>query len=110
MELTEKQIEFIYIKFFSNNHKYSKEIAYTLITRGSAIVGTNEPIWSGGIGNFIKSNYITGGYGCMEYKFDLNSFLDSHFFKELYNAHIENLEFRLSNLEKEINELKLFEK
>jgi hypothetical protein len=81
MKLTESQIKFILSTFFIlDKYPGSKSIGENLINTGSCIVAGNECIWKGGVGNFIQTKQNPNTIGCLEYKFDLCSFLESNWF------------------------------
>lgn len=83
MTLTEYQKEFI-LKFFKNERFARwRNIAESLIEKGTVLTTCNHTdIWWGGIGNFIKSKESSEGVGLWLYEFDLSDFLSSAFLKE----------------------------
>ena len=115
MKLTESQIKFILSTFFElDNYPGSKSIGEKLINNGSCIVVGNECIWKGGVGNFIQTKKTTDAIGCIEYNFDLDTFLSSNWFKEMKDLYIEELseevdvlKTKLKNKENNLIELNL---
>ncbi len=113
MKLSEHQIDFIldmFFKSYETQYNGAMNIGRGLLTTGTATVAGNEPIFKGGIGNFIKTSKAEGLYHCLEYKIDLESFISSHFFREALNATVEDLKResailieKTSNLEKLYN-------
>lgn len=91
-ELTENQKSFI-LNYFFVNEKYAgwKEIGKKLLERGKCIVAGREPIWRGGIGNFIKTQETDLAVDCLEYNFDLDSFLESGYFKGVAESYTNEL-------------------
>jgi hypothetical protein len=101
--LTPNQLNFL-VKFFEPN-LYSN-IAIKLLTTGKCIVAGTEPIWKGGIGNFIQTSNYVEGVGCLLYTFDLNNFLISKYFRERLEQEIKDLDFKADLLQIESSELK----
>lgn len=92
MNLTESQKKFILSTFFeSDKYPGSRSIGEALITNGKVIVAGDKCIWIGGIGNFIQTKETTEAIGCIEYNFDLDTFLSSNWFKEMKDLHIKEL-------------------
>jgi hypothetical protein len=94
MKLSEHQIDFIldmFFKSYETQYNGAMNIGRGLLTTGTATVAGNEPIFKGGIGNFIETSKAEGLYHCLEYKIDLESFISSHFFREALNATVEDL-------------------
>lgn len=75
------------------------EIARKLIENGSVIVAGTEPIWKGGIGNFIKTRKDPRFFACLEYIFDVKSFTQSAYFKEAYRVKMKNFANEKRNIE-----------
>ena len=83
--LTKHQVEFL-LEYFFKNERYAgwRGIATKLIENGKCIVAGDECIWKGGIGNFVKTNETSLAEGCLEYTFDVISFVEnSLWFKEI---------------------------
>lgn len=80
-ELTQNQLDFLLTFFESNQWAGWKTVATCLLKEGRCIVAGNKPMWKGGIGNFITIERAPDLYDCLLYKFDLNNFLDSEWFK-----------------------------
>jgi len=78
--ITDLQLEYL-LSYFPIN----------LIAREKCIVAVTTPIWKGGIGNFIRTKEVPDDFGCLEYTFDLESFLSSDFFKEQHEKNIQAL-------------------
>ena len=92
MNLTESQKKFILSTFFeSDRYPGSRSIGDKLLTNGKVIVAGDKCIWIGGIGNFIQTKETTEAIGCIEYNFDLDTFLSSNWFKEMKDLHIKEL-------------------
>ena len=92
MNLTESQKSFLLSTFFeSDKYPGSRSIGEALITNGKVIVAGDKCIWIGGIGNFIQTKETTEAIGCIEYNFDLDTFLSSNWFKEMKDLHIKEL-------------------
>ena len=94
--LTEKQIDFIIKNFFEINTNTIKfpgwySIAKTLLEKGNCIVAGDTKIWLGGIGNFIKTKEAPNAINCLLYEFDLDSFLRSIWFTEVYTNYIQKI-------------------
>ena len=100
--LTPAQKEFLLTFFEDKKFAGWKNIANSLLDTGSCIVAGEECIWRGGIGNFIKvtptpaPNFV----GCSEYTFNVESFMDSAWYKEKLNFHKEDSQTALEELEK----------
>lgn len=106
-KLNKIQLEFIKEHFFKLTHAIGwKQIADNLLTNEHCIVAGTECIWRGGIGNFIKVEKSLDAIGCLVYKFDVNTFLESEFFKEAYNAKIEALYKEMENAEENYKKMK----
>ena len=75
-----------------------KNIADALIDKGECVVSGETSIWWGGIGNFIETEKAEGFIDCLKYKFDLEDFKKSDWFKE-------QLELFLSEKIKEKHEI-----
>lgn len=92
MNLTESQKKFILSTFFeSDKYPGARSIGDKLLTNGKVIVAGDKCIWIGGIGNFIQTKETTEAIGCIEYNFDLDTFLSSNWFKEMKDLHIKEL-------------------
>jgi hypothetical protein len=107
-KLTEVQKNFIYKTFFKNsNYAGWGAVAEKLLTKGKCIVAGTKCIWVGGIGNYIKTKEAEEAVDCLEYTFDLNSFLKSNYFKEELKFHVLQCEARLEILKKDLDKLKI---
>lgn len=107
-KLTYRQKEFLLENFFSVASKEFpgwQSTALALLDKGQAIVAGNECIWQGGIGNFIETKRAEFFIDCLEYKFDLESFLKSGFFKKTKKTAVYKLTKKIKKFELEINEL-----
>jgi hypothetical protein len=100
--LTESQVKFILEKFFepwTNKYPGAMNIGRSLLTKGTAVVPGENCIFVGGIGNFIECSKADDLFGCLLYKFKMESFLSSLFFHEVLEANIETLkeeQFKIS--------------
>jgi hypothetical protein len=105
--LTEYQKNFILEHFFSNeDYKFTwKRIATALLDTGECLVSSDNSIWNGGIGNFIKTETPENAIGCLLYKFDLDYFLTSLWYKEIASLYLSELVDKKCKLEKEFAEL-----
>ena len=74
--------------FRDERHPGWRTIATKLLDTGKCIVAGRECIWQGGIGNFIETKEAEGAVDCSEYSFDLDDFLTSNYFKDVYNHHV----------------------
>lgn len=106
-KLTENQKNFIADIFFKVGHKNNnhKQIAYKLLEQGSCYVGGYNPIWRGGIGNFIETERVDNAVDCLLYKFDIDNFLSSLFYKENHVFYIAKLLGVKNELDQKINEI-----
>lgn len=105
-QLTETQKEFLLEYFFKNdNFAGWKNIATSLLENGSCVVAGTNCIWCGGIGNFIKTNNAIGFVDCLIYKFDLEYFLTSAWYKEIKSYYELELEDKMEKLQKEYQDL-----
>ena len=115
MNLTESQKQFLLSTFFeSDKYPGSRSIGDKLLTDGKVIVAGDKCIWIGRIGNFIQTKETTEAIGCIEYNFDLDTFLSSNWFKEMKDLHIKELseevdvlKTKLENKKTNLNELNL---
>lgn len=92
MEYTENQLNLILRFFQSNKNVDWKKIATKLITDGKCVVAGKEPIWLGGVGNFIKTYFDEQYIDCLVYEFDVNNFMESEMFREAINHYITELQ------------------
>lgn len=106
--LTENQKNFL-LNYFFENDKYPgwKSIATTLLETGKCIVAGETCIWRGGIGNFIKTSPAKGTVGCSLYKFDLEYFLTSVWYKEVKEQYLVQIEAETIQAEESLNKLKV---
>ncbi len=108
MNLTESQKQFLLSTFFESDiYPGSISIGDKLLTYGKVIVAGDKCIWNGGIGNFIKTKEITEAIGCIEYNFDLDTFLSSNWFKEMKDIYIKDLSKEVDVLKTKLTELNL---
>jgi hypothetical protein len=107
MKLTENQKEFLLEFFFSNEYYPSgwRNIATVLLEEGKCVVAGETCIWRGGIGNFIKTEKAKGFVGCINYVFDLPTFLSSAYFKEVHADYVKVLAERKLKAEELFNEI-----
>jgi hypothetical protein len=105
-ELTAEQKNYLLEVFFYNDRFVGwKSIAEKLLEKGSCIVAGTECIWIGGIGNFIKVTPAEDTFGCSEYKFDLEYFLQSEWFKETKENSLTRLNRKVVELQTRYEEL-----
>lgn len=112
-KLTNYQKEFILEHFFKSMAFLGwKNIASELLDNGTCIVAGSICIWHGGIGNFIETEKAENSVGCLLYKFDLDVFLSSEWYKEIRDEFItgllnekEEIKSQLSELESEYKEI-----
>lgn len=104
--LTEIQKVFL-LEYFFKNERYAgwKNIASKLLENGSCIVAGDKCIWMGGVGNFIKTENAENAIDCLLYKFDLENFVTSEFYKERRNIHVEALVQKKKEVEQELDEI-----
>lgn len=104
--LTNYQKEFI-LKYFFENEKYAgwKNIGTTLLETGECVVAGTNCIWFGGIGNFIETELAEGFFNCLKYKFNLDYFLSSNWYKEISNEYLSTIIEKQSTNRKEYQEL-----
>jgi len=92
MDLTYKQREFLLEKFFKNeSYPGWRSIATKLLDNGYCVVAGDSCIWRGGIGNFIVTKESDTFIKCLEYFFDLNEFVGSEWFKQVYSLQLDEL-------------------
>jgi hypothetical protein len=85
--LSDYQKTFLLDYFFKNEkHSGWKNIATKLLDTGECIVAGKECIWVGGIGNFIKIEEAKDAVDCDLYKFDLEYFFTSEWYKGIRNC------------------------
>ena len=105
-KLTDFQKEFILKNFFENEtYPGWRNIAIKLLEKGKCIVAGNGCIWIGGIGNFIKTETAKDAVDCTLYKFDLDYFLTSEWYKEIKNSYMSILSEKKIEIEKEFEEI-----
>lgn len=91
--LTKNQKDFLLNVFFKNE-KYAgwRSIAESLVTNGKCLAAGSRSIWRGGVGNFIETKQSDEAIGCVNYTFDLDTFLTSKYFKEVVSHHVLDLD------------------
>ncbi len=105
--LTETQKQFLLNHFFKNEiYAGWKNIATTLLETGSCIVAGTNCIWVGGIGNFIKTNEASNLIDCVEYRFDLDYFLTSNYYKDIQEQYKYILFEKKRQIEKEYDDIR----
>lgn len=97
------QREFLLEYFFKNESCPGwRDIAIKLLNTGQCIVPGKDKLWQGGIGNFIKTSIEPDMIGCLLYKFDLNIFLTSNWYKQIKEQYLFQLLEKKTRLEQEI--------
>ena len=94
-------------KYFFKNESYAgwKNIANSLLETGECVVAGDKCIWIGGIGNFIKTETAEGYFGCIKYIFDLNNFLSSCWFIQIYVEYLKLEKEKIDVLVQNYNEI-----
>ena len=101
MEIDNYKEEFI-LKFFKDERFAGwKNIASKLIKTGSCIVAGENPIWVGGIGNFISIKPYKDAYNCSEFTFHKELFFNSDYFQDYLKGGILNISTKIEDLERE---------
>jgi hypothetical protein len=92
---------------FFTNHEFAgwQNIAENLLSKGKCIVAGKECIWKGGIGNFIEISVAEDAVDCLLYKFDLEYFLSSEWYKERRLNLLSMLKNYLKDLEERIEDI-----
>ena len=104
--MTEYQKNFLLDCFFKNEEYAGwKNIALTLLEKGQCVVAGENCIWTGGIGNFIKTEETEDFIGCIKYVFDLKSFLRSEWYKEISEEYTTSLAVEKASLDQEYAEI-----
>ena len=104
--MKQTQIDFLLEYFFKNQfHEGWESIATKLINKGECVVAGESRMWSGDIGNFIKTEPLADSYKCYLYKFDLEYFLSSDYFKDIHNQYIAILADNKRRVEEEYNDI-----
>tara|TARA_R110000772_G_C13220533_1_gene431792 strand:+ start:462 stop:794 length:333 start_codon:yes stop_codon:yes gene_type:complete len=83
----------------------SEAIGRELLEEGSCVVAGDECIYRGAIGNFINTKKSKAHIGCLEYKFDLESFLKSEYFKPYKESWIKIGEDTIEKAKLKLEEL-----
>lgn len=96
--------KFLLTFFEHNNYPGWKNIATDLIEKGECVVVGNSCIWVGGIGNFIKIEEADGYIGCVKYKFDLDEFKKSVWYKKDMISYLDDLRDKQIKLLEEANQ------
>jgi len=98
--------EFIVNTFFQNQQYPGwKGIAYKLIDQGSCVVAGLQPIWVGGIGNYMNYTTPEDLVECTKYTFNLEVFLESKWFREIAELRLAEINTKKTLLETEMNSL-----
>lgn len=107
LKLTNYQKEFILLNFFKNEEYAGwKNIGTKLLETGKCIVPGYKCIWSGGIGNFIKTTKSEEAIDCLVYTFDLGEFINSKWFEEITDIYTSELWAKKMAIDCEYYELK----
>ena len=76
MKLNESQINFLQETFFLQpEFPGSREVSLKLLSEGKCIVASEQRLWFGGVGNFIKRTPAEGSVGCSMLTLDISEFL-----------------------------------
>jgi len=104
--LTDYQKQFL-LSYFFKNEKYAgwKNIATKLLETGECIVAGKECIWIGGIGNFIKTEEAKDAIDCTLYKFDLEYFFTSEWYRQIRNDYHAIISNKKREIEQEHEEI-----
>lgn len=104
--LSEYQKNFL-LDYFFKNEKYAgwKNIATKLLETGQCIVAGKDCIWIGGIGNFIKTEDAKDAIDCTLYKFDLECFFTSKWYKAIRDSYASILLSKKREIEQECEEI-----
>lgn len=106
MQLTDNQRWFIMENFFKNEEYVGwRNIATKLLSNGKCIVAGNKCIWVGGIGNFIATQPAKDAVDCLEYTFDLKSFIKTNWFKDIYAQYFEQITKELEQKKQKVFEI-----
>lgn len=114
-KLSNYQKEFLLTHFFKNGNVAGwKEIATKLLETGECIVAgvdkLHNHIWIGDVGNFIKTEVAENAINCTLYKFDLENFISSQYYKDISNQYISILldkKTKINQEYKEVSSLKI---
>jgi len=106
-KLTENQILFLLDIFFANpNLPAWASIGRELLTKGKCIVAGTDQLWLAGIGNFINTENAPDAIGCSLLTFDLESFLQTNFYKSIETEYLANLLEEVNAITHKYNDLK----
>lgn len=104
MTLNEAQIN-VLLKLFPKNCNGAESIARKLLTTGMCIVAGTEPIWRGGVGNYIVTKDAEGAVGCSEYKMNVNSFVTSNWVQEYLKEEMDGLNVEIQERQKHLTSI-----
>lgn len=91
-QLTSNQKEFLLENFFKNEEYAGwRNVATKLLESGRCIVAGKTRMWIGGVGNFIQMEDAHDAIDCTLYKFDLDYFMTSEWYKDIYSQYISIL-------------------
>lgn len=104
--LSDYQKNFL-LDYFFKNEKYAgwKSIATKLLETGQCTVAGKDCIWIGGIGNFIKTEEAKDAVDCTLYKFDLEYFFTSEWYRQIRNDYASILSSKKREIEQECEEI-----
>lgn len=107
-QLTTTQRDFLLDNFF-RNERYAgwRSIGIKLIDTGQCIVAGDKCIWNGGVGNFICTEDAKDAVDCLLYKFDLEYFLRSQWYKSIHEQHVTILRNKLKIIEDDLKEISI---
>jgi hypothetical protein len=97
------QMNFILKTFFQDDRiPGSENIGEKLIRYGKCVVPHKNP-WIGGIGNFIETCDTPPEFvDCVELRFNINEFVKSIWFIEIYESHHKSLMEKMNKIKEEL--------
>jgi hypothetical protein len=103
--ITFHQRQFLLTFFTNEEFAGYRNVAEKLLNTGQCIVAGKDCIWKGGIGNFIKTSNAEDAIDCLLYKFDLEYFLSSEWYKERRQNFLSMLENELKELKQKVEDI-----
>lgn len=106
MNISKYQKEFILEYFFKNDNYHGwRNIASKLIDDGHCIIGGRQILWYGGVGNFIETSDAPNAVECTLCTFDLRSFINTNYFKDIYDQYVKKVLDKKNKIDQEYAEL-----